>query len=90
MLIMQFTGTILSLLFKLFRAQSLNLSLGALVLPDVNFYAHCRNFRRTAENFKSTAYNCERFEPRSHFTSRLSLIVRVNVVLNRTVAVDSD
>ena len=25
---------------------------------------------------------CERFEPRSHFKSRLSLIVRVNVVLN--------
>ena len=34
--------------------------------------------------------NCERFEPRSHFKSRLSLIVRVNVVLNRTVVVDSD
>ena len=39
------------------RAQSLNLSLGALVLPDVNFQAHCRSFRRTAENFRSTAYN---------------------------------
>ena len=26
-------------------------------------------------------------EPRSHFKSRLSLIVRVNVVLNRTVVV---
>ena len=34
--------------------------------------------------------NCERFEPRSHFRSRLSLIVRVNVVLNRSVVVDSD
>ena len=33
---------------------------------------------------------CERFEPRSHFKSRLSLIIRVNVVLNRTVVVDSD
>ena len=33
---------------------------------------------------------CERFEPRSHFLSRLSMIVRVNVVLNRTVVVDSD
>ena len=33
---------------------------------------------------------CERFEPRSHFKSRLSLIVRLNVVLNRTVVVDSD
>ena len=32
----------------------------------------------------------ERFEPRSHFKSGLSLIVRVNVVLNRTVVVDSD
>ena len=36
------------------------------------------------------ALNCERFEPKSHFKSRLSLIVRVNVVLNRTVVVDSD
>ena len=33
---------------------------------------------------------CERFEPRSHFKSRLSLIVQVNVVLNRTVIVDTD
>ena len=33
---------------------------------------------------------CERFEPRSHFKSRLRLISRVNVVLNRTVVVDSD
>ena len=33
--------------------------------------------------------NGEWFEPRSHFMSRLSLIVRVYVVLNRTV-VDSD
>ena len=39
---------------------------------------------------KITVYNCERFEPRSHFKSRLSLLVRVNVVLNRTVVVDSD
>ena len=37
-----------------------------------------------------TVHFCERFEPRSHFKSRLSLIVRVNVVLNRTVFVDSD
>ena len=35
-------------------------------------------------------FNCERFEPRSYFKSRLSLIVRVNVVLNRTIVVDSD
>ena len=33
---------------------------------------------------------CERFEPRSHFISRLSMVVRVNVVLNRTVVVDSN
>ena len=33
---------------------------------------------------------CERFEPRSHFKSRLSLIIQVNVVLNRAVFVDSD
>ena len=35
-------------------------------------------------------FNCERFEPRSYFKSRLSLIVRVNVVLNGTIVVDSD
>ena len=35
-------------------------------------------------------FDFERFEPKSHFKSRLSLIVRVNVVLNRTVVVDSD
>ena len=35
-------------------------------------------------------YLCEKFEPRSHFISRLSLIVLVNVVLNRAVVVDSD
>ena len=37
----------------------------------------------------SVYVNCERFEPRSHFKSRLSLIVQVNVVLNRTIVVDS-
>ena len=37
-----------------------------------------------------TLYFCEGFEPRSHFTSRLSLIIRVNVIQNRTVVVDSD
>ena len=47
----------------------------------------------TIEKYSSTpkiSWNCERFEPRSHFKSRLNLIVRVNVVLNRTVVVDSD
>ena len=33
---------------------------------------------------------CERFEPRSHFISRFSVIVRVNVVLKSTIVVDSD
>ena len=40
-------------------------------------------------DFRNSVF-CERFEPMSHFKSRLSLIVRVNVVLNRTVVVDSD
>ena len=44
--------------------------------------------RRTSL-FRGSLY-CERFEPKSHFKSRLSLIVQVNVVLNRTVVVDSD
>ena len=39
---------------------------------------------------KVDLHYCERFEPRSHFKSRLSLIVLVNVVLNRTVVVESD
>ena len=39
---------------------------------------------------KNLNENCQRFEPRSHFKSRLSLIVLVNVVLNRNVVVDSD
>ena len=34
---------------------------------------------------KVDLHYCERFEPKSHFKSRLNLIVRVNVVLNRTV-----
>ena len=33
---------------------------------------------------------CEKFEPRCHFISRLSMIVRVNVVLNGAVFLDSD
>ena len=37
---------------------------------------------------KTQTYHCERFEPRSHLKSRLSLIVPVNVLLNRTVAVE--
>ena len=36
------------------------------------------------------AKKCERFEPRSYFLSTLSMIIQVNIVLNRTVVVDSD
>ena len=39
---------------------------------------------------KIVLYNYERFETRSHFVSRLSMIILVNVVLNRTVFVESD
>ena len=53
---------------------------------------------RDPENWQQSAqktltidvYHCERFEPRSYFKSRLSLIVRVNVVLNRTVVTNRD
>ena len=50
------------------------------------------NYAKSTEaRFKAIKqkYFCERFEPRSHF-KRLSLIVRVNLVLNRTIVVDSD
>ena len=38
----------------------------------------------------SESLYCEMLEARSHFISRLSMIVRLNVVLNRTVVVESD
>ena len=38
----------------------------------------------------NTVIYCEKCEPRGYFVSRLSMIVRVNVVQNRTVVVDSD
>ena len=41
-------------------------------------------------SFVGKYFFCERFEPRSHFISRIGMIVRVNVVLNRTVVVDKD
>ena len=53
------------------------------LISDIDFY------RFTTSGFTAHVYSCERFELRSHF-KRLSLIVRVNVVLNRTVVVDSD
>ena len=36
------------------------------------------------------SFTWERFESRGHFISRLRTIARVNVVLNKTVVVDSD
>ena len=44
-----------SLWFSVVRAQSLFLALGALVRPGVNFWAHCRNLRRSVKNFRRTA-----------------------------------
>ena len=41
--------------------------------------------------YKQQRIVCEKFEPRSHFISRFSMIIWVNVVLNKTVGfVDSD
>ena len=56
--------------------------------PQFNLEGQAKN--HFVDVYLLFSYNCERFEPRSHFKSRLSLIVRVNVVLNRTLVVDSD
>ena len=50
----------------------------------------CQQRIRWDESVSQSNFFGERIEPRSHFKSRLGLIVRVNVVLNRTVVVDSD
>ena len=47
----------------------------------------CWYFAR--RNLINCYFFCARFEPKSHMKSRLSLIVRVNVVLNRTVDVNN-
>ena len=64
---------------------------------ELKYFLHWFLFPETKiifENYKTASfyhyYFCERFEPRSHVKSRLSLIVGVNVVLNRNVVVDSD
>ena len=76
---------------------------GCKIWPQANNYSYnvficCICWRDTSiqgtQNLALGKYSynlfiCERFEPRSHF-KRLSLIIRVNVVLNRTVVVDSD
>ena len=49
----------------------------------------CQKMVYTSLSFcKHFLFKTERFEPRSHFISRLSMIVRVNIVLNRTVVAD--
>ena len=50
------------------------------------FLEHCTSISYCLQKKKK----CERFEPRNHFISELSMIVWVNVVLNRTVVVDSE
>ena len=46
--------------------------------------------RGSTVSFSTTSYRVKGFESGSHFKSRLSFIVRVNVVLNKTVVVDID
>ena len=66
------------------------------VIGPVLFLAYISNLsqnihvRSRVHLFADYTIFCERFEPRSHFKSRLSLIARVNILLNRTVVVDSD
>ena len=48
------------------------------------------NFKKPYVLLPTEVQICESFDPRSHFLSRLSLIVKVNVILNRTVVVESD
>ena len=62
------------------RAQSLNLSFGAFVLPDVNFQAHHRNFRRTAENFRSTAVGSIYFKTKSKKLNSATFICHLQFV----------
>ena len=65
---------------------------------NVNSYINSGHFLHHAliksvtctSDFCSPACFCESFEPRSHLLTRFSMIVRVNVVLYRTVVVDSD
>ena len=62
----------------------------ATVAKAVSFYLSGREESGLLRIIKKSRFYYERFEPRSHFKSRLSLIVLVNVVLNRTVTVDSE
>ena len=56
------------------------------IINAMNMFIHLIGCRRFCYNY----HYCKRFEPRNHFISRLSMIVRVNAVLNRNVVYDSD
>ena len=72
-----------------------------MILSEFRFGIRLHRFfklkRATLLNFKkpyvlllTEVQICYSFDPRSHFLSRLSLIVKVNVIQNRTVVVESD
>ena len=64
-----------------------------IIIINITIIFHCHHHHHHHQHHHHHhhyCYYCERFEPRSHFKCRLSLIVGVNVVLNRTVVVDSD
>ena len=76
---------------RVLRASKRDLEQEISTTLDQDWIFFLQNFRSTKQaNVEWPSFSCERFEPRSHFKSRLSLIVQVNVVLNRTVVVDSD
>ena len=58
---------------------------GGRVQESINRGSFVRRCLNTS-NFWKISY-CERFEPRSQFKSRLSLIVRMNVVLTCAVVI---
>ena len=60
------------------------------VLALCSYYENGGFSRPPLKVSTNTFLHCERIEPRSHFKSRFSLIVRVNAVLNRNVVFDND
>ena len=65
---------------------------GETVYTDNQFFVFTTIWRHLWSITEQTQHGIysERFESRNHFKSRVSLIVRVNVVLCRTVVVNSD
>ena len=53
------------------------------------FYVVLPGYTNLSHNFTNLVF-VKDLNPGGHFISKLSLIVRVHVVLNRTVVVDSD